>query len=74
MIKIKRDYNILTDVQVESLLMLLNASYEATGDTNVLKCIEILMDDTNKLILRDNKVYSAIESIVNISDLIPEKV
>ena len=74
MIKIKRDYNILTDAQVESLLMLLNAAYEATGDTNVVKCIGILMDDTNQLILRDNKVYSAIESIVNVSDLIPEKV
>ena len=65
MIKIKRDCNILTDVQVESLLMLLNASYEATGDTNVLKCIGILMDDTNRLILKENNVYS---------DLILEKV
>lgn len=65
MIKIKRDYNILTDAQVESLLMLLNASYEATGDTNVLKCVDILMNDTNRLILKENNVYS---------DLILEKV
>lgn len=74
MIKLKRDCNILTDAQVESLLMLLNAAYEATGDTNVLKCIGILMDDTNSLILKESNVYSEIESIVNISDLIPEKV
>ena len=74
MIKIKRDCNILTDAQVESLLMLLNAAYEATGDTNVIKCIDVLMNDTNSLILKNNNVYSEIESIVNISDLIPEKV
>lgn len=74
MIKLKRDYNILTDAQVESLLMLLNAAYEATGDTNVIKCIDVLMDDTNSLILKDNNVYSNIESTVNISELIPEKV
>ena len=71
MIKLKRDCNILTDAQVESLLMLLNAAYEATGDTNVIKCIDVLMDDTNSLILKDNNVHSNIE---NISDLIPEKV
>ena len=70
MIKIKRDCNILTDAQVESLLMLLNAAYEATGDTNVIKCIDVLMDDTNSLILKDNNVHSNIE---NISDLILEK-
>lgn len=70
MIKIKRDCNILTDAQVESLLMLLNAAYEATGDTNVIKCIDVLMDDTNNLILKDNNVHSNIE---NISDLILEK-
>lgn len=70
MIKLKRDYNILTDAQVESLLMLLNAAYEATGDTNVIKCIDVLMDDTNNLILKDNNVHSNIE---NISDLILEK-
>ena len=74
MIKLKRDCNILTDAQVESLLMLLNAAYEATGDTNVIKCIDVLMNDTNSLILKNNNVYSEIESIVNISDLIPEKV
>ena len=70
MIKIKRDCNILTDAQVESLLMLLNAAYEATGDTNVIKYIDVLMDDTNSLILKDNNVHSNIE---NISDLILEK-
>ena len=70
MIKLKRDCNILTDAQVESLLMLLNAAYEATGDTNVIKCIDVLMDDTNNLILKDNNVHSNIE---NISDLIFEK-
>ena len=70
MIKLKRDCNILTDAQVESLLMLLNAAYEATGDTNVIKCIDVLMDDTNNLILKDNNVHSNIE---NISDLILEK-
>lgn len=70
MIKIKRDCNILTDAQVESLLMLLNAAYEATGDMNVVKCIDVLMDDTNSLILKDNNVHSNIE---NISDLILEK-
>ena len=70
MIKLKRDCNILTDAQVESLLMLLNAAYEATGDTNVVKCIDVLMDDTNSLILKDNNVHSNIE---NISDLILEK-
>ena len=74
MIKLKRDCNILTDAQVESLLMLLNAAYEATGDTNVIKCIDVLMNDTNSLILKDNNVFSKIESTVNISDLIPEKV
>ena len=63
MIKLKRDCNILTDAQVESLLMLLNAAYEATGDTNVIKCIDVLMNDTNSLILKEN-----------ISNLIPEKV
>ena len=51
--------------------MLLNAAYEATCDMNVVKCIDVLMDDTNSLILKDNNVYSNIE---NISDLIPEKV
>ena len=70
MIKLKRDCNILTDAQVESLLMLLNAAYEATGETNVVKCIDVLMDDTNSLILKDNNVHSNIE---NISDLILEK-
>lgn len=65
MIKIKRDYNILTDAQVESLLMLLNAAYEATGDTSIIKCVDILMNDTNRLILKENNVYS---------DLILEKV
>lgn len=65
MIKIKRDYNILTDAQVESLLMLLNAAYEATGDISIIKCVDILMNDTNRLILKENNVYS---------DLIPEKV
>ena len=65
MIKIKKDCNILTDAQVESLLMLLNAAYEATGDTNIIKCVDILMNDTNRLILKENNVYS---------DLIPEKV
>ena len=53
MIKIKRDCNILTDAQVESLLMLLNAAYEATGNMNVVKCIDVLMDDTNSLILKE---------------------
>ena len=53
MIKLKRDCNILTDAQVESLLMLLNAAYEATGDTNVVKCIDVLMNDTNSLILKE---------------------
>ena len=65
MIKIKKDCNILNDVEVESLLMLLNAAYEATGDTNIIKCVDILMNDTNRLILKENNVYS---------DLIPEKV
>lgn len=65
MIKIKKDCNILTDAQVESLLMLLNAAYEATGDISIIKCVDILMDDTNKLILKENNVYS---------DLILEKV
>ena len=65
MIKIKRDCNILTDAQVESLLMLLNAAYEATGDISIIKCVDILMNDTNKLILKENNVYS---------DLILEKV
>ena len=65
MIKIKKDCNILTDAQVESLLMLLNAAYEATGDTSIIKCVDILMNDTNRLILKENNVYS---------DLIPEKV
>ena len=63
MIKLKRDYNILPDAQVESLLMMLNAAYEATGNTNIVKCIDVLMNDTNSLILKEN-----------ISDLIPEKV
>lgn len=65
MIKIKKDCNILTDAQVESLLMLLNAAYEATGDISIIKCVDILMNDTNKLILKENNVYS---------DLILEKV
>ena len=65
MIKIKKDCNILNDVEVESLLMLLNAAYEATGDTSIIKCVDILMNDTNRLILKENNVYS---------DLIPEKV
>ena len=53
MIKLKRDCNILTDAQVESLLMLLNAAYESTGNTNVVKCIDVLMNDTNGLILKE---------------------
>ena len=38
---------VLTTQEVDRLMILLQASYEAHGDTNILKCIEILMHDTN---------------------------
>lgn len=56
MIKEKENKNTLTDNEIDRLLGYLNAAYERTGDVYILKCIELLMEENNNIIITIYKV------------------
>jgi len=76
MIRIQKDYNVLTDAEIDLLLTYLNAAYERTGETSIMKCIGVLMEDNNALIISENQpehyMIEPIESIVPVIDIVPD--
>lgn len=47
--------NVLSDSELDQIILLLEASYATTGDSNIFKVIDILMHDTHCEIINNNK-------------------
>lgn len=49
MIKVNKDLNILTDAEVDKILLQLEAVFANTGDAGIFVIIDILMKDTQQI-------------------------
>lgn len=56
MIRVDKNMNVLTDAEVDSLMLLLEASFASTGDSRIFEIIDILMKDTQQSIQKQNAV------------------
>lgn len=54
MIKIDKNMNVLTDAEVDSIMLLLEAAFAKTGDNRIFEIIDILMNDTQQLMQKQN--------------------
>lgn len=48
--KIDVNVNVLSDAELDSMMLLLEAAYSNTGDNRIFQVLDILMHDNNQLI------------------------
>lgn len=51
--KVDKDINVLSDSELDSIMMLLEASFANTGDRRIFEIIDILMHDTRNEIINN---------------------
>lgn len=60
MAQVLKDTVIIKASELDEIMLLLEASFAATGDKSAFRIIEILMKETKELKIIENKLYDTI--------------